>query len=89
MLLRWSFPDKYAVIINPLENSHDINIHDNKFINWGRWVFAIDLGGNGECIENVKFNNNYCFQDASKNTSLYGGRRGLGWIDFESKNSKS
>ena len=75
------------LIINPMENSHDINIHDNKFINWGRWCFAIDLGGNGECIENVKFNNNYCFQDASKNTSSYGGCRGLGWIDFEAKKS--
>ena len=73
------------LIINPMENSHDINIHNNKFINWGRWCFAIDLGGNGECIENVKFNNNYCFQDASKNTSLYGGCRGLGWIDFEAR----
>ena len=73
------------LIINPMENSHDINIHDNKFINWGRWCFAIDLGGNGECIENVKFNNNHCFQDASKNTSSYGGCRGLGWIDFEAK----
>ena len=73
------------LIINPSELSHDINIHDNKFINWGRWCFAIDLGGNGECIENVKFNNNYCFQDMGKNTSLYGGCRGLGWIDFEAK----
>ena len=73
------------LIINPSELSHDINIHNNKFINWGRWCFAIDLGGNGECIENVKFNNNYCFQDASKNTSSYGGCRGLGWIDFEAR----
>ena len=75
------------LIINPSELSHDINIHNNKFTNWGRWCFAIDLGGNGECIENVKFNNNYCFQDATKNTSLYGGCRGLGWIDFEAKKS--
>lgn len=73
------------LFINPMGNSHNINIHDNKFTNWGRWCFAIDLGGNGECIENVKFNNNYCFQDASKNTSLYGGCRGLGWIDFEAR----
>ncbi|WP_133014344.1 hypothetical protein [Clostridium cuniculi] len=73
------------LIINPSELSHDINIHDNKFINWGRWCFAIDLGGNGECIENVKFNNNYCFQDMNQNTSLYGGCRGLGWIDLEAK----
>ena len=67
-----------------MENSHDINIHDNKFINWGRWVFAIDLGGNGECIENVKFNNNICVQD-EKNLSSVGKSRGLGWIDFEAK----
>ena len=73
------------LIINPMENSHDINIHNNKFTNWGRWCFAIDLGGNGECIENVKFNDNYCFQDATKNISLYSGRRGLGWIDFEAR----
>ena len=76
-----------VLIINPSALSHDINIHNNKFTNWGRWCFAIDLGGNGECIENVKFNNNYCFQDATKNTSLYGGCRGLGWIDFEAKKS--
>ena len=73
------------LIINPSALSRDINIHNNKFTNWGRWCFAIDLGGNGECIENVKFNNNYCFQDASKNTSSYGGCRGLGWIDFEAR----
>ena len=73
------------LIINPSALSRDINIHNNKFTNWGRWCFAIDLGGNGECIENVKFNNNYCFQDSTKNTSLYGGCRGLGWIDFEAK----
>lgn len=73
------------LFINPMGNSHNINIHNNKFTNWGRWCFAIDLGGNGECIENVKFNNNYCFQDATKNTSLYGGCRGLGWIDFEAR----
>ena len=72
------------LIINPMENSHDINIHDNKFINWGRWCFAIDLGGNGECIENVKFNNNICVQD-EKNLSSVGKSRGLGWIDFEAR----
>lgn len=75
------------LIINPSALSHDINIHDNKFINWGRWCFSIDLGGNGECIENVKFNNNYCYQDSNKNVSCYGKCRGLGWIDFEGRKS--
>ncbi len=72
------------LIINPMENSHDINIHNNKFTNWGRWCFAIDLGGNGECIENVKFNDNECIQ-YENNINLDGKFRGLGWIDFEAK----
>lgn len=72
------------LIINPMENSHDINIHNNKFTNWGRWCFAIDLGGNGECIENVKFNNNTCIQYET-NINLAGKFRGLGWIDFEAR----
>jgi hypothetical protein len=72
------------LIINPMENSHDINIHHNKFTNWGRWAFAIDLGGNGERIENVKFNNNTCIQDET-NKAIGGKYRGLGWIDFEAK----
>ena len=72
------------LIINPMENSHDINIHNNKFTNWGRWCFAIDLGGNGECIENVKFNNNTCIQYET-NINLARKFRGLGWIDFEAR----
>ena len=72
------------LIINPMENSHDINIHNNKFTNWGRWCFAIDLGGNGECIENVKFNDNVCIQ-YENNINLVGKFRGLGWIDFEAR----
>lgn len=72
------------LIINPMENSHDINVHDNKFTNWGRWCFAIDLGGDGERIENVKFNNNTCIQYET-NINLAGKFRGLGWIDFEAR----
>ena len=72
------------LIINPMENSHDIHIHDNKIYNWGRWVFAIDLGGDGECIENVTFNNNECIQ-YEDNVNLGGKFRGLGWIDFEAR----
>ena len=49
----------HILIINPLELD-GLNIHDNKFEAWGRWVFAIDLGGNGECLKNIKFNNNIC-----------------------------
>ena len=72
------------LIINPMENSHDINIHNNKFTNWGRWCFAIDLGGDGECIKNVKFNNNTCIQYET-NINLSRKFRGLGWIDFEAR----
>lgn len=72
------------LIINPLENSHDINVHHNKFTNWGRWCFAIDLGGDGECIENVKFNNNTCIQ-YEDNVNVVDNFRGLGWIDFEAR----
>lgn len=49
----------HILIINPTELD-GLNIHDNRFEAWGRWVFAIDLGGNGECLKNVKFNNNVC-----------------------------
>ena len=48
------------LIIDPPALSYNINIHDNKFTNWGRWAFAIDLGGHGERIEGLKFNNNIC-----------------------------
>ena len=72
------------LIINPMDNSHDIDIHDNKFTNWGRWCFAIDLGGSGERLTNVKFNNNTCIQNED-NLNLGGKYRGLGWIDFEAR----
>lgn len=72
------------LIINPMSNSHDINVHDNKFTNWGRWCFAIDLGGSGERLTNVKFNNNICVQN-DDNLNLANKYRGLGWIDFEAK----
>ena len=49
----------HILIINPTELD-GLNIHDNRFEAWGRWVFAIDLGGNGECLKNIKFNNNIC-----------------------------
>lgn len=49
----------HILIINPTELDR-LNIHDNRFEAWGRWVLAIDLGGNGECLKNIKFNNNVC-----------------------------
>lgn len=49
----------HILIINPTELD-GLNIHDNRFEAWGRWVFAIDLGGQGECLKNIKFNNNVC-----------------------------
>ena len=49
----------HILIINPTELD-GLNIHNNKFEAWGRWVFAIDLGGHGECLKNIKFNNNIC-----------------------------
>ena len=49
----------HILIINPTELD-GLNIHDNRFEAWGRWVFAIDLGGYGECLKNIKFNHNVC-----------------------------
>ena len=49
----------FILVINPTVMDN-VNIHHNKFEAWGRWVFAIDLGGNGECLKNIKFNNNIC-----------------------------
>ena len=49
----------FILVINPTEMDN-INIHHNRFEAWGRWVFAVDLGGNGECMTNVKFNDNVC-----------------------------
>ena len=65
-----------------MEKCRDINIHHNTFENWGRWCFAIDLGGEGESIENLKFNDNTCIQ-YENNINEAGRFRGLGWIDFE------
>ena len=49
----------FILIINPTEMDN-VNVHNNKFEAWGRWVLAVDLGGNGECMTNVKFNDNIC-----------------------------
>ena len=49
----------FILIINPTAMDN-VNIHHNRFEAWGRWVFAVDLGGNGECMTNVKFNDNIC-----------------------------
>ena len=49
----------FILIINPTVMDN-VNIHHNRFEAWGRWVFAVDLGGNGECMTNVKFNDNVC-----------------------------
>jgi hypothetical protein len=49
----------HILIINPTELD-GLNIHNNRFEAWGRWVFAVDLGGYGECLKNIKFNNNIC-----------------------------
>ena len=49
----------FILVINPTAMDN-VNIHHNRFEAWGRWVFAVDLGGNGECMTNVKFNDNIC-----------------------------
>ena len=49
----------FILVINPTVMDN-VNIHHNRFEAWGRWVFAVDLGGNGECMTNVKFNDNVC-----------------------------
>lgn len=49
----------HILIINP-DYLNGLTIEHNKFHNWGRWVFAIDLGGNGERLTNIKFNYNEC-----------------------------
>ena len=49
----------FILIVNPTI-MNNVNIHHNRFEAWGRWVFAIDLGGQGECLKNIKFNNNVC-----------------------------
>ena len=73
----------HILIINPTI-SHDVYIEDNEFYDWGRWVYSIDLGGNGERFYNYKFNRNKCIQ--GENNKLPTGKfRGLGWIDYEAK----
>lgn len=47
------------LVINP-DALDGLYINDNEFYNWGRWVFAIDLGGNGERLYNISFNRNKC-----------------------------
>ena len=49
----------FILIINPTIMD-SLNVHHNKFEAWGRWVLAVDLGGYGECMTNVKFNDNIC-----------------------------
>lgn len=49
----------FILVINPTEMDN-VNIHHNRFEAWGRWVFAVDLGGYGECMTNIKFNDNVC-----------------------------
>ena len=80
------------LIINP-EESNNVSIHNNKMYNWGRWVLAIDLGGDGERFYNYAFKQNICIQDTSNVTRTVSGtavtptgrNRGLGWIDFEAR----
>ena len=78
------------LIINPIE-CNNLNIHNNKFLNWGRWVHAIDLGGSGERFYNHSFVQNICVQDKDNfsgqvNSDGTGtAYRGLGWIDFEAR----
>ena len=79
----------FILVINPLEST-DVYIEDNEFYDWGRWVYAVDLGGNGERFYNYKFNRNKCIQTNNNRhwntkTGIKGSYRGLGWIDFEAR----
>ena len=77
----------HILIINPTK-SENVFIEDNYFENWGRWVFAVDLGGNGERFYNYKFNRNKCVQKENNYIPRNTGskpHRGLGWIDFEAR----
>lgn len=49
----------HILIINPTAMDN-LNIHHNRFESWGRWVLAVDLGGNCECLTNTKFDDNIC-----------------------------
>ena len=78
------------LIINPTY-SKNVNIHNNKMLNWGRWVFAVDLGGNGERFYDYTFKQNLCIQDENNylgqdaEDGTHTGYRGLGFIDFEAR----
>ena len=76
----------FILFINPTALD-GLYIEDNVFENWGRWVFAIDLGGYGERLYNIKFNRNQCL---GANREEVNGLdmwkwRALGLIDFETK----
>lgn len=76
----------FILFINPTALD-GLYIEDNTFENWGRWVFAIDLGGYGERLYNIKFNRNQCL---GANREEVNGLdmwkwRALGLIDFETK----
>lgn len=73
----------HILIINPC-TSNRVWIEDNEFYDWGRWVYSVDLGGNGERFYDYKFNRNICIQ-SDKNVTCYDDYRGLGWIDFEAR----
>ena len=89
------------ILLIPPSEMENIYIENNSFKAWGRWVFAIDLGGNGERIYNVKFRNNICIgNNATKDDGSYMIEtpsnlinnaentwrwRALGLIDFETK----
>lgn len=76
----------FILIINPIALD-GLFIEDNVFENWGRWVFAIDLGGEGERLYNIKFNRNQCL-GANREEVVGNGDwkwRALGLIDFETK----
>ena len=55
----------FILVVNPAAMDN-VNIHHNRFEAWGRWVFAIDLGGNGECLTNCKFEDNTCIGNNAK-----------------------
>lgn len=80
------------LIINPIQ-SDNVNIHNNRVTDWGRWCFSVDLGGNGERFHNYTIKQNICiqtendtmgipFSNPRKRTTTY---RGLGFIDFEAR----
>ena len=87
----------FILIIDPYQLD-GLYIENNEFYNWGRWVFAIDLKGNGERLYNIKFRNNTCIGANAKEGDSYitvvpegcsdeenWRWRGLGFIDFETR----